>query len=50
MKRIIIPVMLFLFLVLEGVAIELLPFHIIPIHYLIVPHWVFVSSFGESLF
>lgn len=42
--------MLFLFLVLEGVAIELLPFHIIPIHYLIVPHWVFVFLVLVNLF
>jgi len=50
MKRIILPIMLFLFLVLEGVAIDILPLHIIPIHYLIVPHWVFVFLVLINLF
>src|SRR5690625_3735277 len=50
MKKLIIPIILFLLLVLEGVAIELLPFNLIPIHYLIVPHWVFVFLVLVNLF
>jgi len=50
MKKLIIPVILFLLLVLEGVAIELLPVSIFPIHYLIVPHWVFIFLVIVMLF
>src|SRR5690625_5208293 len=50
MKKLIIPVILFLLLVLEGVAIELLPVSLFPIHYLIVPHWVFIFLVIVMLF
>lgn len=42
MKRLLIPLLLFIFVVLEGVAIDLLPDQLIVNHFLIVPHWVFV--------
>ncbi|MFC4558951.1 rod shape-determining protein MreD [Virgibacillus kekensis] len=40
MKRLIIPLILFLFLVLEGVALELLPVSLVKGELVIVPHWV----------
>lgn len=40
MKRLIIPLILFLFLILEGVALELLPATLVKGDLVIVPHWV----------
>ncbi|APC48135.1 rod shape-determining protein MreD [Virgibacillus halodenitrificans] len=42
MKRLFLPFFLFLFLVSEGVALELLPPSLITGNLLIVPHWVFM--------
>lgn len=41
MKRLIIPLILFSLLVLEGVALELLPIPLAKSELVIVPHWVF---------
>ncbi|RDW19312.1 rod shape-determining protein MreD [Oceanobacillus arenosus] len=40
MKRLYIPLFLFLFLILEGVAIEFLPASIVMGNQLFIPHWV----------
>ncbi|SDQ46294.1 rod shape-determining protein MreD [Virgibacillus salinus] len=50
MKRIIIPLILFLFLVLEGVALELLPVSLANSDLVIVPHWVFVFLLFLTIF
>lgn len=50
MKRFIIPLILFIFVVLEGVAIDLLPDVLIINHFLIVPHWVFIILVLVSVF
>ncbi|SEQ14641.1 rod shape-determining protein MreD [Virgibacillus subterraneus] len=50
MKRIIIPLILFLFLVLEGVALELLPVSLAKSDLVIVPHWVFVFLLLLTIF
>jgi rod shape-determining protein MreD len=42
MKRLLLPFILFLFVVLEGVALELLPSKLVMGNLLIVPHWVLV--------
>src|SRR5699024_7781387 len=41
-KRLIFPIILFLILVSEGVAIELLPTSLSSTYMLITPHWVFI--------
>lgn len=50
MKRLIIPLFLFLFLVLEGVALELLPVSLVKGELIIVPHWVFVFLLFVAIF
>lgn len=50
MKRLIIPLILFLFLVLEGVALELLPVSLVENELVIVPHWVFVFLLFLAIF
>ncbi|MBP1947673.1 rod shape-determining protein MreD [Virgibacillus litoralis] len=50
MKRIIIPLVLFSFLVLEGVALELLPISLAKSDLVIVPHWVFVFLLFLAIF
>ncbi|AXI09591.1 rod shape-determining protein MreD [Oceanobacillus zhaokaii] len=40
MKRLYIPLLLFLFLILEGVAIDFLPSSIVMGNQLFIPHWV----------
>lgn len=50
MKRLYLPVILFLFLVLEGVALDLLPASLLNSHTLIVPHWVFVYLLFVTVF
>jgi len=50
MKRLIIPLILFLFVVLEGVAIDLLPNRFIINDFLIVPHWVFIMLALVSIY
>src|SRR5690625_6724150 len=42
MKRLYLPLILFLFMVLEGVALELLPAKLVMSNSIIVPHWVFI--------
>ena len=42
MKRLYLPLILFLFIVLEGVALDLLPVQLLSAQTLIVPHWVFI--------
>ncbi|WP_042223334.1 rod shape-determining protein MreD [Oceanobacillus manasiensis] len=53
MKRLYLPLILFLFLVLEGVALDLLPGRLLTGDLLIVPHWVliflvFITIFYEN--
>lgn len=50
MKRIIIPLILFLLLVSEGVALELLPVSLLKGDLAIVPHWVFVFLLFLAIF
>ncbi|MBP1968799.1 rod shape-determining protein MreD [Virgibacillus natechei] len=50
MKRLYLPFLLFLFLILEGVALELLPAGLIMSDLLIVPHWVLVILLFISVF
>lgn len=50
MRRLFIPLVLFLFLILEGVAISLLPERLLISQYLIVPHWVLVGLILISIF
>lgn len=50
MKRLYLPIILFLFLVLEGVALDLLPASLLNSHTLIVPHWVFVFLLFVTVF
>ncbi|SHF65400.1 rod shape-determining protein MreD [Ornithinibacillus halophilus] len=42
MKKLILPLILFFFLVLEGVAIDLLPPILVVGDYMMAPHWVLV--------
>lgn len=42
MKRLYLPLILFLLMILEGVALELLPAKLIIGSILIIPHWVFI--------
>lgn len=42
MKRLLLPLMLFLLLIMEGVAIDLLPPFLSSEHMLIAVHWVFI--------
>jgi len=42
MKRLYLPLILFLFLVLEGVAIDLFPESMMRSDYMFVPHWLLV--------
>lgn len=42
MKRLIIPVILFILLIFEGIAIDLLPASLIISEFVFVPHWIFV--------
>lgn len=42
MRRLYLPLILFLFIVLEGVALDLLPVQLLSTQTLIVPHWVLV--------
>src|SRR5699024_10705215 len=50
MKRLFIPFILFLLVVLEGVAIGLLLYRLSTSSYLIVPHWVFIALALLSIF
>lgn len=50
MKQLFIPLFLFLFLVLEGVALELLPMSLIKGELVIVPHWVLVILVFVGIF
>src|SRR5690625_6893718 len=42
MKRLYVPLILLLFVVLEGVALDLLPVQLLNTKTLIVPHWVLI--------
>ncbi|GAA0442427.1 rod shape-determining protein MreD [Lentibacillus halophilus] len=42
MRRIVIPILLFLLLVLEGVALDLLPASLVRHEWQLVPHWVLI--------
>lgn len=50
MKRVYLPIILFLLLVLEGVSLDLLPTFLLNSHTLIIPHWVFVLLLFITVF
>lgn len=50
MKRIYLPLILFLFVVLEGVALELLPSNLVMSDLFIIPHWVLVILIFIAIF
>lgn len=50
MKRLYLPLILFAFVVLEGVAIELLPSSFVINDLLIIPHWVFIFLLYMAIF
>src|SRR5690625_2188645 len=50
MKRLYLPLILFLLMVLEGVALELLPAKLVITNSLIIPHWVFVFLVFIAIF
>lgn len=50
MKRLYLPLILFLFVVLEGVALDLLPVQLLSTKTIIVPHWVFIISVFIAIF
>ncbi|MFZ3576408.1 rod shape-determining protein MreD [Virgibacillus sp. DJP39] len=50
MKRLYLPLILFVFVILEGVAIELLPSDLVMNNLLIIPHWVFVFLLYMAIF
>lgn len=50
MKRLYLPLILFLFVVLEGVALELLPPKLVVSNLLIIPHWVLVLLVFQAIF
>ncbi|WP_164668479.1 rod shape-determining protein MreD [Virgibacillus doumboii] len=50
MNRLYIPLILFFFLVLEGVALELLPASLVTNELIIVPHWVFIFLLFLAIF
>ncbi|GLO66714.1 MULTISPECIES: rod shape-determining protein MreD [Oceanobacillus] len=41
-RRFVLPLILFIIIVLEGVALELLPLQLLSGDYFIVPHWLFI--------
>ncbi|WP_106497019.1 rod shape-determining protein MreD [Lentibacillus sp. Marseille-P4043] len=50
MKRLFIPLILFLVVILEGVALELLPTRLVTGDFLIIPHWALVFLVYVSMF
>lgn len=50
MKKLLIPLILFVLLVVEGIAIDFIPLNFIPSHFIIVPHWIFVFLILVALF
>lgn len=50
MRHLYLPLILFLFVVLEGVALDLLPVALLNTKTLIVPHWVFVILIFITIF
>ncbi|WP_163970130.1 rod shape-determining protein MreD [Oceanobacillus halotolerans] len=50
MKRLIIPAILFLLLILEGVAFELLPANLVTGNSVIIPHWVLIFLVFVAIF
>ncbi|WP_085991783.1 rod shape-determining protein MreD [Oceanobacillus senegalensis] len=50
MKRIYIPLFLFLFLILEGIAIQFLPSNFLLRDSLMVPHWILILLIFISVF
>lgn len=50
MKRLYLPLILFVFVIVEGVAIELLPASFVINDLLIIPHWVFIFLLYMAIF
>lgn len=50
MKHLYIPLILFFFLIIEGVALELLPVSVLASDLVIVPHWVLLFLVLTSIF
>ncbi|WP_152654754.1 rod shape-determining protein MreD [Oceanobacillus sp. CFH 90083] len=49
-RRVIFPLILFIVMVLSGVALELLPHQLLMGTYMIVPHWLFVMLIYIAIF
>lgn len=49
-RRFIFPLILFVVVVLEGVALELLPYQLLMGSYTIVPHWLFITLVYIAIF
>lgn len=50
MKRLYLPLILFLLMISEGVALDILPESVLTSDYLIVPHWVFIFLIFITIF
>lgn len=50
MKRMYIPIILFLLMIMEGVALELLPRNVVGGSMMIVPHWVLIFLLLTAVF
>ncbi|MFD1038619.1 rod shape-determining protein MreD [Virgibacillus byunsanensis] len=50
MKRLYVPLILFLLVVIEGVALKLLPANLVMGNSFIIPHWVFVFLVFVAIF
>lgn len=50
MKRLYLPLILFLLMVLEGVALELLPAKLVITNSIIIPHWVLIFLVCIAIF
>ncbi|MEN1970481.1 rod shape-determining protein MreD [Lentibacillus sp. N15] len=50
MKRLLLPLILFLIVILEGVALELLPARLVTGELLIIPHWAFIFLVCVTIF
>lgn len=50
MKRLYLPLILFLLMISEGVALDILPKRLLTSDYMIVPHWVFIFLIFITIF
>lgn len=50
MKRLYLPLTLFIFMIMEGVALELLPASLVRSHLMIIPHWALIILVFAAIF